>query len=302
MDANSQSTSGSRLARAIFWIIKVVLGALVLLILLVVLGGGGYLVVNEFLNVSAQVESNESWIAFLRQNMEEDSSQRQQIESLRNEVGDLETRLTTLQTEIAADLERQDETLAALQQNITSAMNDSESTSADTAALAEALMALQQDINENSIYLDNLGGEVDGLQAELDSLNRGVAALQETAVTQAATEMEDIQETLALFQVWVLVSRARLSLAEDDIETATADTQLALRALDAILAASPTARSSSLPLARVRLDTALSTLELDPDLAAEDLEDSWEELDKVIAARILPIEDTAVTQTPAAYP
>lgn len=286
----------------IWWIFRT---AFVSLLLIAILGGIGWAAYygttelqRSFNSLGDRIEANKQRIELLNgdviQMKAEDSAS--SIAALQVTVSDLESYLATLQEAGAAELNRQSELLAALEADVAAA-----ATSAEAAALSDAVAALQNDINDSNGRLDSLGGEIDDIRAEAEQAN----AAADAAISD--TELAAMRQTVALFQLWEHIARARLHLAENNVGLATTEVGQTLRLLDLILAASAEEDVAALELMQTRLSLAFNSLPNDPETAVLDLENAWSQLDAFLTARLYPDVDveavfgeTAVLETPTA--
>ncbi|MFQ5398184.1 MAG: hypothetical protein ACE5E7_01145 [Anaerolineae bacterium] len=296
----------ARVGRSILWVLKTSLVSIVILGVITGLAWGGFLVFAEiqrsFDSIAVRVEANQSNLELLQSDVdalaEAGTSQREQLGSLRDKTAEQETQLTNITRQLDSGLQRQGELLAALQEQVDAAVGDQDKAAEDMAALGSALVALQRDVNQNSGRIDDLGGEVDALRAETETLGASVALVHEAAVTNAQSGVGDVQLTLALFRVWELTARASLRLVQNNVGLATADVEAAVRAMDELLLLVPETEVEPLQMVQARLALAFASLPDDPALAARDLETAWDELDGVLSARISP-SATAKTATAA---
>ncbi|RMG99008.1 MAG: hypothetical protein D6706_06295, partial [Chloroflexi bacterium] len=276
-----------------FWILRTSIITLLLIAILTGLAGGGFLLFNELqrsLNsVATRADVNEQKIELLRSDvdalMSENPEQQRQLNALQADVNRLRQELTTLQADLAADMEKQAEMLSTLAENVKTATEVQARLSEEADMLRDALLALQTDMNDVNGRIDSVGGEVDALQFALEEINKQVTDL-ETAV--ASEQLAQLDETLTLFRVWELITRARLRLAENNIGLATTDVRVAARSIDALLANMPTEQAEAFQTIQTRLELVLSELPDDPETAARDLESAWDALDSLLAQRVLP--------------
>ncbi|MEM7118234.1 MAG: hypothetical protein AAF614_37750 [Chloroflexota bacterium] len=327
MSSDAQPSVGRR----IFWVIRTTVLWIVVLALLVGVAYASFLGVQELQrsldSIVARVEANSQNISGLSDEMQgfRNSSSEQQTEmqtemrGMAQELGDLDGRLGTLEGSTVADdleqkLARQEEVLAGLQSQLEAASSSDETALGDIASLSEAVTALQTDINANSSQIDTLGGDVDRIDNVVEGVGEQTAVL-ETGLTELQTAVADddngdeLREVLALFRVWELITRSRLRLAENNIGLAQADVETAVDTLELLAVDDETAATYSTVQGRLAL--AAINLPDDPETAAADLETAWDELDAIIALRILPerpfeltepdpdAEEVAPTPTPA---
>ncbi len=305
MTMNEKPTFAQRIA----FIFRTTLVSLLLIVIIIGLAGGGYLIFQELNrsvgSVATRVDVNKENINALRDRIGRVETavtdQQERSGELRATTAELDTRLTNLQAQLAADMARQEEMLTALSASLETAVAASDQATEDTAALGTAFVALQGDLNEANGRLDALGGDVDSLRADNTAVSGEVALLNQDVIsaTQSASGVTDMQQTLALFHVWQLLSRARLRLLDNNIGLAAADLQLALRSVDVLVAETP--GDEALRVIQTRLALTLSSLPDSPTAAAQDLETAWSHIDAILTARVLP-GALLVEETPAAEP
>ena len=284
------------LGRRIWWVIKTTLMILILLAALVGLGYAAILGYGEirrsFASVNARIDADASRIDVLgtrvAQLAEGNPEQARQIQALQSALAELEARLDTAQSDLADDLARQSALLAQLEAGMTDLTDTTAATLEDVTALGAAFLALQGDLSANTAQLDALGGQVDGLQGETEALDTAVTDLRATIEADAAAQMDTLQQTLVLFRVWELLTRARLRLVENNLGLAAADVETAVAALARVIAVSPPERLEALTRVQERLNLALQSLPGAPAVATADLENAWDELDGVLTELVLP--------------
>jgi peptidoglycan hydrolase CwlO-like protein len=305
-----------RLGRSIVWILKTTLVSLLIIAVLVGLVAGGLLIFEELQRsyniVTSRIDLLRSDVDRL---MEEDPQQTDRLMSLQADVGDLqsdiddlERQLSRIQDTVVTNVEEQQESLVALDEQIATVAHNGEQTGEEVTALENAIVVLQGDVIENGSRVDNLGGELDRLQSEMAALDSDLSTLRQTAVTvgERETELTETQRTLALFRAWGLIARARLRLVENNAGMAAQDVEQAQRIVEALMA-SPADEVGVESLTRVqaRLELALTSLPGAPTVAARDLENAWDELDAIFVEQILPEQveaETAATATGEATP
>lgn len=287
--------------RLVLAIIKISL----LILLLAALAVGGFLAFTEirrsFDSVTSRIEINRRDLALLGDDFNsmaaEAPDQDREIRDLQLTTEELDAKLSGFGAGYAQDLALQQELLAALEESLVTALDDStaalssgQTANQEAASLGTALVALQADLNDNNGRIDALGGEIDGLRSETETLDRAVGDLGQLTglAVEAASEVVDMRQTVALFHVWELLTRARLRLVESNIGQATVDVERAFRAIDALDAATTSTDDETLIIVQTRLALAYSNLPDDPTFAARDLESAWDELDRILMARLLP--------------
>lgn len=287
--------------------------AVALLLLLVI---GGMFLFNEAVNSSnnlrASLNAFESRVNLLRSDVDNimatDREQRQTITQLRNDMAALELDVSSL----ANDVNRQNESLAALEVAIETAVSDNETT---LASLQDGLLALQSDFNDSTSVVDTLGGELDSvrsdfaslrqekqqladdIQADLDDVQTNIDDVSDQAadalaqVGTNAAEMVELQRSVRLFRVWELITRTRLQLVEGNVGLATADLNQTLAVVAQMIALAEAEGddplAAELTAVQSRLELALGNLPASPQQSARDLETAWDLLDDLLADRLL---------------
>jgi hypothetical protein len=108
---------------------------------------------------------------------------------------------------------------------------------------------------------------------------------------ESETAVNDMAQTIMLFRAWELVARARLRLLENNPGLAQTDVVKADDMLQRIILILPadSPETERLQTVQTRLALAADNLAFDAIIAGADLETAWDELDKVLAARLQPI-------------
>ncbi len=286
----------------IWWIFRT---AFISLLLIAILGGVGWAVYygttelqRNFNSLGERIDANKQRIELLNDDVSsvkaEDASG--SIAALQATIADLENRMNEMQDAGAVILTRHEEQLTMLETGMAAA-----ATSAEAAALSDAVSSLQNDINDSNGRLDGLGGELDDVRAEAE---KAIAAA-DAAISDV--ELAEMRQTVALFQLWEHIARARLHLAEDNVGLATTEVEQTLRIMDLILAAAAEEDAAVLDVMQTRLSLAFNSLPDDPETAVLDLENAWSQLDTFLTARLYPDVDvetvlgaTAVDEAAAA--
>jgi len=303
-------------ARPAFWkrlvltVLRVML-AILILALLAVVGFYAFKVTQRsFDNVATRIEINRRDLESLQSEFTslatEAPDQQRQIADLRLTSNDLDRRLNEFGIEIDGDMAQQHELLVAMEESLatavddsTAALNSSLAANDETSSLGTAVVALQGDLNAANGRIDALGGELDGLRGETAMLDSSVGDLGQLIglAVEAASEISDMQQTIALFHVWELLTRARLRLVENNVGQATADVERAFRAIDALEATTRGTDDGALLIVRTRLALSFSGLPDNTTIAARDLESAWDELDQILMSRLIPgFEETDVIE------
>lgn len=299
----SQPGFGRRFGTALGRFLKALLKVFFVLILIFGIGTISYLVVQElqrsFRVVSGRVDYN---LAEVREIGHTLGTLEQTVTAVQAAQ---DARLSTLETSVNStltdDLNRQGEMLALLELHVGRLITHSQTTDTQIGALNEGAVALQGDINLNASRLDELGGELDGQANDTEALATQVTDLQTAVDALPLEDIEQMRQVVTLFRVWEMISRARLHLLERNVGLAANDTARALAAVEAASAnpQTPPALLSQLALLQARLTLANAYLPDNPELAALDLENSWRELDTLLALMLGVVEPvTAVTEPP----
>ncbi len=288
MTKTTDSTQPGFLKRLFLAFAKLFILVLVLVIVVV----GGWFIYDE---VSRSVDS-----VAIRMELNT-----QRIERVDDELNGLLTQLDTQQGEIVAletavssqnaQITDLTEDLAAEQAEqadmVTTFNAEKENFTNEITILNEGLSALQTDVTDNGTAIDALGGTVDGLQSDVTNLETQINALDnqvkemETALDEfPAEEIVQMRQTISLFRIWELISRARLELAEGNAGLAAADVALAIENVDQIVENDDdgTLTEALLPV-QERLVLAAASLPDDGETAVRDLGTAWEALDAVLA-------------------
>lgn len=298
MTRSNRSQPGffSRLGRAFANVVKVVLG----LFLVVVIGAGAWLGVRELQRsigvVAQRGDRNAQQIEAVRLTVAaqgaQSGRQEEEVDRLQGENATLQARLAGVQTTLEADRQRRRTVLATMQVRSARLLTHTQVLSGDVASLQEGLLSLQSDINTNGRTIDALGGDLDALRLDQETLSE-----EFVEVRREAGQLAEMRRALTLFRAWELVARARLRLLEGNAGLAEADVESALAVVNGLLAREGTTEEALSPVQQ-RLQLALGNLPGEPDTAARDLETAWEALDAQLVA-LLGIEPLAPTPTPA---
>ena len=315
--AGSGDGAGGFLKRLILALLKIGLALLILAGLAI----GAWLIFREldrsFDAVIVRIERNTRRIE--ESDTEIDALQEQNF-ARQVQAADLEAALAAREQEIvdleeglSADLDRQAQKLAEVEELTAALIVETDTLGQETAALGAGLLALQEDLNTNGQQIDQLGGTVDGLAAGLAALDNRSTEVQSQVDDLAAEDLAGWRRAVALFRVWEMIGRARLRLVEGNAGLAAADVELALAAVDDLLAGDLSAGNSAAgdsaavttgqgedepdPLAgdlaalRERLVLAATNLPDQPIAAGRDLETAWEALDAILAQTLTGAEE-----------
>ena len=286
--------------RRIFWIITTTILILIFIAILISLFGGGVFGVSElnrsFDSLQTQIDANEQNLESLQSLVNSEfeaaapSELKREVNGLLENVDTLDADLASVQSALASDLDTQAEKLDALENTLTTAVSDAEAAEASN---SEGLLTLQTDLNQSNRRIDELGGTLDAVQANLEDSNTAVNQL-ETIYTENAITQEELQYTIALFRAWEMIARARLRLIENNFGLAEADAAQALRMIDFLIDNNDGENPENLRIIQTRLALALSSLPNDAEQANIDLETAWNEIDKLLIIVTFPEEAQAV--------
>lgn len=300
---NRKDSFGRRFWRALIGLLAILtFGAI-----LAATGSALYFGFIEFQRISARLDSNNSTVSLIRSDVNtlmEDSSTQAEVERLQTTIDDLEAQIDLLQTDVSSDIDRQADVLTTLSDTV--ANNDSQFSTLETNinTLSDALAAIQGDIIDNGSRIDALGGEIDTVETAVTDLGTEMIAMEEEAVAmiEEMGSHDSLQETLALFRVWELITRARLRILENNIGLAMADIETAVQTIDGLLLLETLETDAEkLEMVQARLALSLVNLPERPTLASVDLESAWDELDLIFTEDILTnvaivVEETAVEE------
>ena len=282
--------------RRIFWIITTTILILIFIAILVSLFGGGVFGVSElnrsFDSLQTQIDANEQNLESLQSLVNSEfevaapSELQREVNGLSENVDTLDADLASMQSALANDLDTQAEKLDMLETALATAVSDAEAAEASN---SEGLLTLQTDLNQSNRRIDELGGGLDALEADLEDSNTAVTEL-ETAYTENAITQEELQYTIALFRAWEMIARARLRLIENNFGLAEADAAQALRMIDFLIDNNDRENPDNLRIIQTRLALALSNLPNDTEQANTDLETAWNEIDKLLIIATFPEE------------
>ncbi len=291
----SDNQTGKRsLGRRFLWVIWKIIASLLLIFVLAFAVFAIRAEISRSLgSITARIEANKQRVALLNDEVAglKEADPTGKVDAVQGELDTLASDFTSMQEQMTADLAHQSEMLTALQDEVTTVSSSSATAVSDTAALGDALVALQNDINESNTRIDSLGGEIDGIRAETETVSATVGELGQTAGTAVTTsELDTLQQTLSLFQVWEQIARARLHLSENNVGLAVNDVENGLRLMDLLVAVSAEEDedTEALELVQTRLALAFNNLPDDPETAVRDLENAWSQLDIILTTRLLP--------------
>jgi hypothetical protein len=296
MSVNNRPGFTRRFWRALIRLLAVLAG----LALLAAAAAGGYFgfleLQRSFDNVATRMDATDRAVALLRDDVngimgEDPEAQARRLTALSGDLESLDARVTTVQADLAEDIEAQQGALEILTAELETADNNRSALTNDVALLNSALTALQGDINANGSRIDELGGEVDTLNDSVVALDTTLLLIneQQAALSTAQSLPPDVQRTLALFRIWELITQARFRMSENNIGSATADIEAADRILNLLVDAEPD--NVGLAAVQSRLALAFVRLPEDPETATDHLESAWDELDAIFSDEVFAALD-----------
>ena len=302
MAETTRPSVARRMGRGLYTVLKM---TVISLLIIVVIAAAGWAILrgyeevnNSFDSVNTRVDANNQRVEVVKDDLTavktRIDSQDSQLADLVQENADLVAQIGTLEADLAA-LETE------MADDLATAVATSDTALTNTSDLADVLTALQSDLNDSNNRIDALGGEVDGIRIDTDQVRDEVTTLAPLSDSVANAEMtvQEMEQTLALFHIWGLVSRARTRLQEGNIGLAQQDVDLALRGVEAITA-DETEPNEQLLQVQTRLGLALIALPDDPTTAVLDLDNTWNVLNELLVAQVLPtviIEEAPVAET-----
>jgi len=294
VEANANAASidpagsgGNFLKRLFLAFIKVI----VALLIIAGLAFGAWLIVREldrsFDAVIGRVDRNtrriEETEATIDSLEEQNFAAELQITKLETAVATREQEIATLAEELGASLDQQGRALAEIETEAQTLAGRADDLDDEAALLTTGLAALQNDLNANSQQIDQVGGTVDGLLADLAELDSRAADLQSQVDDLAAEELAGWRRAVGLFRAWEMIGRARLRLLENNLGLAATDIELAIAAIDDLAEGDSDQLPEDLVAIRERLLLASISLPEEPAVTARDLETAWEALDALVA-------------------
>ena len=220
-------------------------------------------------------------------------------------------RLETTEAELVGTIRRQAAQIEALQAELLAMQESSEEQDENLALLNDSINNLQGDINSTNGQLDQLGGEFDILNSQLaalegevtegqlattEALTTSLSSLRTDLTSELQVPASQVARAMGIFRTWEFISRARLRLAENNLELAAADIQLALNSL-ALL--DPDGSDETLVVVTERLELAAAGLPDNPAAATGDLDAAWSAMDEALDQSLAGILPLAVEETPA---
>lgn len=287
MTSNQPRSAGRRL----WWILRTTLLIFIIVALVaIVLGGlgyGGYLGVREIQrsvnSLAVRIDANEHNLNSLRDLVDaeiEKGNPEQQvlIIQLQNELAALQTRLETVQAAQSQETAVQTEQFSTVEANLDAAVTQNSVLADELGDVRAALVALQSDLNDSGVRLNNLEGDVDQLRLQLGTLDEMLTDLTaETAVARSSSAV-DLEHSLTLLQLWGVLTNARLALADgDEVEAETAVSQAILLS-DNLTVIPDSPAAAALQRLQTRLALAADGFATNVPMVAQDLAAASQEL------------------------
>lgn len=302
MTGEPQPGFWSRLSKAFRWLFQTILRlAIIILIVVGLVATVVFMVdqINRVTRLNNRLNLVDSELKLLAGREE---TQRELVSELQATMTTQASRLAAVENSLDSELVSQGDLLNVLEAEVNDLLASGEIISQSVTTLAAGLVALQNDVNDNGAQIDALGGEVDSWQADVATMQIGLADL-----TAASQEPDDefvrLQRSVTLFYIWELIARARLRLIESNLGLATSDIEQAALALESLAGIASQGEAEALLPVQARLTLALESLPADPVAAARDLDAAWEEVDGLMR-RLLQSEsgllEAGVAVTPAA--
>lgn len=285
-------TAFKRLIIFLFWV-------LLTLVVLGVIGTAIYLgapvVINDYLLKDVKVNSEKL--------QDIDTEMKANNALFTQRLEDLQARIEALEIQSDTDKQTIDEVKAQLADaeaaiaDQSSAISNLESLLSSLDELGEALTALEDRISLQDDTIEDLedkilslGGFVEGNQEELEALKAQLEAQAKTGT---------LRQELELLKVMELITRARVSLGQDNTGLAKDDLQAAQDLIAVLSAELPELQAEYLKGISERLAMAAENLTTAPKLVDEDLEAAWQ-----LLLQRLPSEpeDTSPALTPTPTP
>ena len=192
---------------------------------------------------------------------------------------DLENTRANWNTELAEQGQR----ISGLESDLAAHRESIAAMKADMGRVDELLTAQGEPLSELQTALDDaeeatgqLGGDVEALYGELDTLRVEMADPNRVAAA--------FERRLILLQAWGEILKARLHLLEDNPGNARQALALARANLERVIVLSPEPEAETLVAIRERLDAADTAIEERPFVAMNELEIIWRDLDAFITA------------------
>ncbi len=238
----------------------------------------------------------------------EDAQARQADENQRlsRRMDDFQNRLTALELQNDDSKQAQDE-MQALLNNLESAQStDDQSLEELQASLDEHIREVAQSIEEVNQALEELDEKLADSKAALSQTNEDIQELSQSLLAED-TPVATLRRELRLVMAMELITRSRILLVQNNLGLAQNDLQAARDLLADLQTRVPAYQVEALQLILDSLDAALENLPDSPILAAENMEISWQLLqrglpDELPLSTASPTGETTATPTPTSSP
>ena len=324
MTTNQPRSFGRRL----WWIIRTTVLIFIIVAVIAAVAGGlgyaGYLGVQEIQrsndSLTMRIEANEQNLDSLRDLVnaefaEGDPEQQVQINQLQNELDNLTARLEALQTAEKQDSDLQAEQINSLEAELATAVAQNGDLAEELETVQAALVALQGDFNSSAVRLDEVGGDVDQLRMQLDTLDTTLSEFTTETAAARDSETAELQQTITLLQLWSVLTNARLALLDNDATAAETAVAQAITLASNLTAEPDSPAAAALDRLQTRLSLAADGFTISLPTVAQDLEAASRELSLLISgpeaeevveatgtAVDIPEETPNTTATPSATP
>jgi hypothetical protein len=180
------------------------------------------------------------------------------------------SRLSTLESKQADDIDRVVGQISALQSRLSDIENRQTENAQAIAELQGQLQAVETEVNSNRQAISQL----EALQATLDALSTASAEHQ-TLLIGGDSALAVLQRQVAQTRAVELLSRAELYLSQSNFGLAEQDVQSAREVLAGLQSTVPADQSAAVAAVIARLDLALANLPDYPVIAAGDVDIAW---------------------------
>jgi chromosome segregation ATPase len=288
MSNGAESPSESTVSTTVTWMLKAVVRVLIIAIslaaLVLIIQFGLQQYNRRFNNVNSRIDLLHDDMDQLLKNKREQQDQLGELQ------GDIEEQRRLSATRSAAFEERmaqQEDLLADLESASAGFIVSGETFSQSVTVLGEEVDVLAGGFDDQTGQITFLSDDIELLQTRISSQGSQIGDL-ETIITTPDEESARLLRTLTLFHTWELVARARLRLAEANAGLAAIDVERALEIVTVLVDQSDETTLEALEGIQVRLALALDALPDSPTAASRDLEEAWDQLDRLLTLLLLP--------------
>jgi len=198
------------------------------------------------------------------------------IEMLQRDLENTRTNWNTDLTEQSQRISVVESDLATQKERVAALEIDMRRMDELLAAQGETLKELQTALDSTEKTTGQLGGDVEALYGELDTLRGEVADPNRVAAA--------FERRLILLQAWGEILKARLHLLEDNAGNARQSLALARASLERVITLSSEPEAGALIAIQKRLDAADAAIADRPFVAINELEIIWRDLDTLITS------------------